>query len=155
GDHVPAQTYIDLDVSQRVRLKAWGLASDAKIDFGVENLFDTSPPRQASLSFDALAGAGYSRYGDPRRRRFELTLGGWFWGPGVLGGRRRQEVGDRVRHPHQLGQAARAHLPHRRTPVDLHRHLAEAEVVGDLFVQAAGRHLRHHLALARPKLSEP
>jgi hypothetical protein len=50
-----------------------------KIDFGVINMFDKQPPRESSYSLQQFTGPqfgdpGFSRYGDPRLRRFQLTL---------------------------------------------------------------------------------
>jgi outer membrane receptor protein involved in Fe transport len=57
-----------------------GAPRDIRIDFGVVNLFDQAPPRESSFSLGEFLGPsdgndpGYSRYGDPRQRRFVLTL---------------------------------------------------------------------------------
>lgn len=71
SDSIPAQTYVDLHVGKRLRLKN----TDFRIDFGVSDVFDTAPPRvSAWVNF----GPGYSAYGDPRRRRFELSISAAF-----------------------------------------------------------------------------
>jgi outer membrane receptor protein involved in Fe transport len=75
SDYIPAQAYLDLHVSKRFRVRAAGLGSDARIDVGVENVLDTAPPRQAAL---VQGGLSYSQFGDPRQRRFELTLSSLF-----------------------------------------------------------------------------
>ncbi len=55
-----------------------------KVDLGVVNVFDKAPPRESTYSLAQFAGIpvagppGYSRYGDPRQRRFVLTLSAAF-----------------------------------------------------------------------------
>jgi outer membrane receptor protein involved in Fe transport len=71
SDWVGSQAYLDLYVSHRFRLAR----VEAAIDFGVINLFDQPPPFQAD---PYSAGAGYSMYGDPRRRRVEVVLSAEF-----------------------------------------------------------------------------
>ncbi|HEY9235128.1 MAG TPA: TonB-dependent receptor [Phenylobacterium sp.] len=74
---VPAQTYVDLNVSWRGELPLASAAREIKVDLGVINVFDRAPPRESSLAVFqtlGLATSGYSRYGDPRRRRFLLTV---------------------------------------------------------------------------------
>lgn len=70
SEWIPAQAYLDLYASRRYRL---GGASgrDVTIDLGIVNLLDKRPPRETGV---LDGGPGYSRYGDPRRRRLELTL---------------------------------------------------------------------------------
>jgi outer membrane receptor protein involved in Fe transport len=74
SDHIPAQTYLDLHVSKRFH-RSGGLASDLKVDVGLSNVLDTSPPRAYS---NLGIGAAISPYGDPRRRRFEVALSALF-----------------------------------------------------------------------------
>ena len=74
GTRIPAQIYFDIYATRRVALPSSpaGLHS-LDIRFGIENLFDHRPP--------ALVGSyasNYSLYGDPRLRRFELSLLGHF-----------------------------------------------------------------------------
>lgn len=71
---VRAQSYLDLYASRRLRLRG-PAAREMTIDLGVVNLLDKPPPRQTGLLDN---GPGYSRYGDPRRRRFEITLSSFF-----------------------------------------------------------------------------
>jgi hypothetical protein len=75
---VPAQAYVDLHASWRHRLDFAGRSEDMRIDFGVVDLFDTAPPRESIYSLSQFTGPaaypGYSRYGDPRQRRFLLTV---------------------------------------------------------------------------------
>ncbi|MGA0602844.1 TonB-dependent receptor plug domain-containing protein [Caulobacter sp. KR2-114] len=73
SDHIPPQAYLDLRLSRRLPLR--GAPNGLKIDFGVSNVLDTAPPRVT-----AVAGGigGISPYGDPRRRRFEVTLSALF-----------------------------------------------------------------------------
>ena len=71
--YVAAQAYLDLYASQRFQVQWAGKERAFSIDLGLVNLLDTAPPYDA---FNAFVGAipMYSPYGDPRRRRFELTL---------------------------------------------------------------------------------
>ena len=50
---------------------AGGLLADSQISFGVQNVFNTSPPIEAS---SILLAGGYSSYGDPRLRRYALVV---------------------------------------------------------------------------------
>jgi outer membrane receptor protein involved in Fe transport len=71
--YVKSQTYLDLYASRRFNLQWAGKERAFGIDIGLVNLFDVAPPYDA---LNGLIGATpmYSPYGDPRRRRFELTL---------------------------------------------------------------------------------
>jgi len=71
---IPAQTYVDLYASRRFRMGGIGSPYALDVDFGIVNLLDSSPPREAG----AVGGGSYSRYGDPRRRRVELVLSASF-----------------------------------------------------------------------------
>jgi iron complex outermembrane recepter protein len=77
---VSPQTYVDLHASWRHRTNLAGAPRDIVTDFGIVNVFDKAPPRESSFSLDEFSGPsngafpGYSRYGDPRQRRFVLTL---------------------------------------------------------------------------------
>jgi outer membrane receptor protein involved in Fe transport len=81
---VPSQTYLDLHASWRGRLRVAGAAQNVRADLGVINVFDRSPPRESAYSLAQFSGIGvagppgYSRYGDPRQRRFLLTLSAAF-----------------------------------------------------------------------------
>ncbi|MGI4880316.1 MAG: TonB-dependent receptor plug domain-containing protein [Janthinobacterium lividum] len=69
GVHIPAQVYIDFAASYRIELASHtGFAQSLDLRFGILNIFDKAPPIATSSAL------GYSYYGDPRRRRFELTL---------------------------------------------------------------------------------
>jgi outer membrane receptor protein involved in Fe transport len=71
---VPHQIYHDMIASYRFEGTAsWagGLLANAELSVGIQNLFDTSPPILASTSTTA---AGYSTYGDPRLRRYSISL---------------------------------------------------------------------------------
>jgi iron complex outermembrane receptor protein len=72
---VKAQAYFDIYASRRFRTHWAGGDHETTPDFGVINFFDHAPPYQADPS---LRGAQYSPYGDPRQRRFELTLNAAF-----------------------------------------------------------------------------
>ncbi|UAJ12468.1 TonB-dependent receptor [Polymorphobacter megasporae] len=67
---IPAQVYIDLEASLKLASPRY-LEISEPIEFrlGIENIFDHSPP-----SVINPATAGYSYYGDPRRRRINLTV---------------------------------------------------------------------------------
>jgi iron complex outermembrane recepter protein len=75
SDHIPSQTYVDLQASWRVPAPWFGSSNDLTMDFGIVNVLDQAPPRQSRL---IDFGPGYSRYGDPRMRRFELGLNAHF-----------------------------------------------------------------------------
>jgi iron complex outermembrane recepter protein len=65
---IPSQSYLDLHATYH--LPAEYLAG-LTVDFGIVNALDKAPPRESAFVFGS---PGYSRYGDPRRRRFELGL---------------------------------------------------------------------------------
>ncbi|WP_165186010.1 TonB-dependent receptor [Caulobacter soli] len=68
GVHIPAQVYLDAAVTYRLETTDWpGLARDIEIRLGVQNLLGHDPPTEANATL------GYSFYGDPRGRRFELS----------------------------------------------------------------------------------
>ncbi|WP_174273609.1 TonB-dependent receptor [Sphingomonas bacterium] len=67
---IRSQIYHDLYVSYTIPASS-GILRGVKVSGGIQNLFNTSPPIIASLSY---AQGGYSGYGDPRLRRFTLTL---------------------------------------------------------------------------------
>src|SRR6266481_4995751 len=53
-----------------------------------------------------------------------------------------------VGHPGQLRQGSRLHLSHDLAAMHFYSDLADADVEGDLLVEAASHHQRHHLTLA-------
>ncbi|WP_185965013.1 TonB-dependent receptor [Glacieibacterium frigidum] len=65
--HIPAQFYVDLYGTYR--LGPNDAASGPELRWGLSNVFDRRPPTVVDPN-----GPGYSFYGDPRRRRFQLTL---------------------------------------------------------------------------------
>ncbi len=69
---IPAQAYVDLSARRRFRVPATPLKT-FELSFGLINLFDKRPPLVAQTGLP-----GYSYYGDPRRRRFELVLSAGF-----------------------------------------------------------------------------
>jgi outer membrane receptor protein involved in Fe transport len=73
SDRIPAQTYVDLTVRRRFTLRGAPPLKSFDLDFGIENIFDSRPPLVAQVGLP-----GYSYYGDPRRRRFELVLSAGF-----------------------------------------------------------------------------
>lgn len=66
---IPSQAYFDLVARRRFRLMRTSPLESVEVNFGIQNLFDRRPPVVAEPSVP-----GYSFYGDPRRRRFELVL---------------------------------------------------------------------------------
>lgn len=77
ADRVPSQAYVDLFATHRITFGNGG-PRKAEIRFGVQNLLDRSPPVIAQRVGFGLTTFNYSTYGDPRRRRFELSLVGHF-----------------------------------------------------------------------------
>ncbi len=76
---IPSQIYHDLIATWRIGETGGGfggLFSDSSISVGIQNLFNESPPILASIS---TVAAGYSTYGDPRLRRYSVTLRKSFW----------------------------------------------------------------------------
>ncbi len=74
ADRIPSQVYVDFSLSRR--FEVLGESGPPKVvdaRFGVLNLFDQQPPIVAST-----IGLGYSPYGDPRGRRFQLSLSSRF-----------------------------------------------------------------------------
>jgi outer membrane receptor protein involved in Fe transport len=68
---VHAQAYLDMSASHRFRVRGPGGDHQISLDFGIVNLLDHAAPYEGSPDF---LGPQYSQYGDPRGRRFELTL---------------------------------------------------------------------------------
>jgi iron complex outermembrane recepter protein len=68
---IPSQKYLDAHASWRVPLSGSIVVDEMNVDFGIVNLLDATPPRETSISF---TDQGYSRYADPRLRRFELVV---------------------------------------------------------------------------------
>ena len=52
-----------------------------------------------------------------------------------------------VDHSAELGKRTGLHLLHRPAAMHLHRGFGDADIVGNLFAQAAARHLNYDLAL--------
>lgn len=69
---VPPQKYVDLFASWRIPLRR--SSGDLTVELGVVNVFDAAPPRETTFYVASPSAQGFSNYGDPRRRRFELTL---------------------------------------------------------------------------------
>jgi iron complex outermembrane recepter protein len=72
---IPPQSYLDLHASWRVPGLDFGPLGAVAVELGIVNVLDKAPPREASF---IDLGPGYSRYGDPRQRRFELGLSAHF-----------------------------------------------------------------------------
>lgn len=77
ADRAPPQAYVDLFAHRRIAFRKSGLR-DAEVRFSVQNVLDHSPPVIAQPIGFGRAGYNYSTYGDPRRRRFEVSLIGRF-----------------------------------------------------------------------------
>ncbi|HEV7692172.1 MAG TPA: TonB-dependent receptor [Hyphomonadaceae bacterium] len=73
---IPSQTYLDLNATWWLPVPSSGPVRDLALNFGIVNVLDEAPPRENSFVFQR--GPGYSRYGDPRQRRFEITLSSHF-----------------------------------------------------------------------------
>ena len=73
---VPSQTYLDLNATWSLPVPASWPVKDFSLNFSVVNVLDEEPPRENSFVFRQRFG--YSRYGDPRQRRFELSLSTYF-----------------------------------------------------------------------------
>src|SRR5215469_4061167 len=58
-----------------------------------------------------------------------------------------QQIED-ARHTAELGKGTSPHLPHQVGAMDLHGGLGDADIVGNLFVQATGHDVKHDLTLA-------
>jgi outer membrane receptor protein involved in Fe transport len=68
---IPSQTYVDFFSTYRFSLPDRGFLPRAlELRFGIEDIFDTAPPIVTDYAFQE----GYSAYGDPRRRRFDLKI---------------------------------------------------------------------------------
>jgi outer membrane receptor protein involved in Fe transport len=72
ASHIAAQKYLDVYGSLRLPTRYLGAVDSFTLDLGIVNLLDEAPPRENT--YLNVAGPGYSRYGDPRMRRFELGL---------------------------------------------------------------------------------
>ncbi len=70
---IPAQVYVDLAGRHRFNMAGRSLLKSIEVRLGILNLFDHSPPIIANP-----ADIGYSAYGDPRRRRFEMAVASKF-----------------------------------------------------------------------------
>jgi iron complex outermembrane receptor protein len=77
AQRIPAQAYLDLFATHRITFSEGG-PRDVQIRFGVQNVLDHSPPLVARTVGFGLTSFNYSTYGDPRRRRFELSISGHF-----------------------------------------------------------------------------
>jgi outer membrane receptor protein involved in Fe transport len=69
---IPSQMYHDIIVTYKLSsIAPKGVLSNSEVSFGVRNIFDKRPPIVAT---DAVTVAGYSTYGDPRLRRWTISL---------------------------------------------------------------------------------
>jgi outer membrane receptor protein involved in Fe transport len=67
---IPSQTYSDVYMSYDLGAGE-GALSGVRLSAGIQNVFNKKPPVVAISSF---TGTGYSRYGDPRLRRFTVSV---------------------------------------------------------------------------------
>ncbi len=72
-ERIPAQVYVDLAGRHRFDIAGAGPLRSIEVRLGILNLFDRSPPILADPD-----NIGYSAYGDPRLRRFELVVASKF-----------------------------------------------------------------------------
>ncbi len=72
SDTIPRQSYHDVFARYRFDAPAFDidLLRNAEIQVSIQNVFDSSPPILATSS----AGGGYSFYGDPRLRRYSISV---------------------------------------------------------------------------------
>lgn len=64
---IPAQVYLDAAMTWRLQAGGRDMAArDVELRFGIQNFLDHDPPTEASYF-------GFSPYGDPRGRRFEVS----------------------------------------------------------------------------------
>lgn len=72
--NIPAQVYLDFSASRRFVTSGWaGPVRSVQVTLGVMNILDRQPPIVANPD-----SQGYSTYGDPRGRRFELSVSAGF-----------------------------------------------------------------------------
>jgi outer membrane receptor protein involved in Fe transport len=74
---IPSQTYLDLNLVWRPRIRASSPLSELTLEAGLVNALDKEPPRVSSALIVEPASA-YSLYGDPRQRRYSLVLSARF-----------------------------------------------------------------------------
>jgi iron complex outermembrane receptor protein len=72
GAKVPSQIYLDLHATWRAPTREADPSRGLTVEFGIVNVFDTAPPRESPAV--VTGSPAYSRYGDPRQRRFEIVL---------------------------------------------------------------------------------
>ena len=73
SNRIPSQDYHDLNIQYRFIGARFSLLKNADISVGIENVFNDYPPVMA-LGFGSSFAGTYSFYGDPRLRRFSLSL---------------------------------------------------------------------------------
>ncbi|MET3666071.1 TonB-dependent receptor [Caulobacter sp. 1776] len=71
--YIPSRVYLDLAARRRFDLAAGHALKALEVRIAVQNLLDTTPPIVADAN-----NMGYDYRGDPRRRRFELSVSGHF-----------------------------------------------------------------------------
>jgi len=71
SETVPSQTYFDMSLSYVFNEGAGAYLKNTKLTIGIQNIFNREPPIAAPI---ADADFAYSPYGDPRLRRFTLTV---------------------------------------------------------------------------------
>ncbi len=71
--YIPSRVYLDLTARRRFDFRTGQAPRSLEVRVAVQNLLDTTPPIVADPNH-----MGYDYRGDPRRRRFELSLSGHF-----------------------------------------------------------------------------
>lgn len=71
---IPSQTYHDLLVRYRFENFDMALLNDITVSLGIQNVFDHEPPLVVPTSVSSVGPYGYSTYGNPRLRRYVLSL---------------------------------------------------------------------------------
>ena len=69
---IPSQTYHDMFIQYEFNESQQSWLTATKIQLNIQNIFDRSPPIVATPGVFGLGG--YSQYGDPRQRRFMLSI---------------------------------------------------------------------------------
>lgn len=73
-DRIPSQLYHDIFVAYRFGSSSYRVLRGSEVSLGVMNIFDAKPPVIVTANLDQLSRSTYSTYGDPRLRRFQLTI---------------------------------------------------------------------------------
>lgn len=74
GSSVRNQIYHDLYLTYRTRAGQHWLMGGVEVSFGVQNVFNANPPLLVTRSASFFSTNTYSTYGDPRLRRYSISL---------------------------------------------------------------------------------